>query len=169
MRGLLICNGPGLEDEYREVDPDDFDVKVAVNYAIRRIPCSPWPGTICWIPFGPSCWYRDIYRWDTVHVEWISKPGQDSQYMEQGDFPPFLVNNGISMFTAIHYLVCSGVKDIVGVGVNMRNWPGGKYNKNGQRSGDHLFAAAREIWDSYTEPDLERLGVSFMSDAFNTP
>jgi len=161
--GLLICNGPMLEVDYESVKVFDFKMIVSVNHAYKRIKCDR---EIYWVSVTPI---EHMMKTDpdinnkVVPVYFKNKTGMNSLKMEKDDYPPFLVNPGVSLFCALHYMVCKGMKNIVSVGLNLEPWPGGTYNRNGASDGRHIFENIKRIFHSYTNYDLHDLGVSFLS------
>jgi len=165
--GLLICNGPDLEEEWEQAKEWKIPVKVCVNESYKRI---KWNGKMYWVSITPESFlFKDGKPTNLIVMRFIPKGGPESLFMEMNDFPPFLVKNGVSMFSALHYLICRGCKKILGIGINLKPWPNGLYNRyeGCPNNGQHVYDNIHRIWKSYTVKDLELHGVTFHSSTLN--
>jgi len=151
LDGLLICNGKTLEEDI-EGYLDKGLIQVAINLSINRLRFKE-PVYYIYLDDIPAIHNSLATHPDKDKIEvvkWIPKMGKNSRKLSIRDYPE-LVNWGFAIFTAIHYLLCCGCKNIYAVGFDLEDYP-----------------AKDQLLDKFNDlviPEFERLEVDFYSRA----
>jgi len=85
-------------------------------------------------------------------------PGPDSH----------IINFGITVWSALHRLTKKGSRRILGLGVDLEEYPNGSYNGFGGPcpAASANWPTIRKQWNAFILPELKRLGITFHSKAF---
>jgi hypothetical protein len=167
--GVIAASGPDLEWEIEPYLNKCLPI-AAINHAPFRLKLKEHVH-----------WFHN----DTVNVEDLLEESRKYEYaqylhyvpfeqkqrkfdgshkrMYVNDYPPYLVDHAFTVFTALHFLICKGCKNIFGAGVNLKNWPDGSYDQIHFCPRDEIFKDIRHKYLVFIEPDLKRLGVKFTS------
>lgn len=168
--GVIAASGPDLEKEVEPFLKTGIPM-LFVNYAPCRVKLERdvpliterWYGIDLSLSIESLPWRNRIR-----HVHWVQKPWSfngSHKMMEKADRPETgLVDLGFTVLTAIHFMVCIGCMNIFGAGVNLRPFSDGRY-REGRAMVDtsFIFDEIRKKYETYTKPDLKRLGISFTS------
>jgi hypothetical protein len=141
---------------------------VFVNKAFLRVPMDRECWCICEIgnfPFIDAIREAHPCGKYILNIPWKQKPwdfGGGHKRMDIDDYPSFLIDLGFTLFSAIHWAVCRGKKNIFGAGVNLETFPGGLYDKEDDcHDASYVFEMIRMKYETFIKPDLNRLGVTF--------
>jgi len=159
MDAVIFCNGVRLEEEAEPVK--DKYRQVCINTVPFRLRFEK----ICY--YFHEAWdplFRLERERDDLHtVQWTPYPIKE---LDPNVFPMLVFLPGM-VWTALHYLICHGYKNIYCAGMNLENWPNGMYNQNGKLPGDHVYDDIRHTFRQFIIPSLEKYGVSFSSSTLN--
>ena len=189
--GLLICSGPTMADDLERMKSenlmdDDFIIAI-VNIAVAKLKTISrtanlfsidWPDYLVQmvrthpsreniIAHGGGC-----HRGCLPGQAWQSHGWTEGQELSMSSLP-MLVNNGISMFTALHWLCCHGCKNIFGAGISLSLYPDGSYYGTGKKAeGEELktieilWERTNDLWEQRMQPFLRKNKIAFTASRF---